>query len=54
MNIESVKGVILVKYNFKHMICTEFHKYLLTKPDFHKKSDILHNFQKPGGQEDNR
>jgi hypothetical protein len=37
LDIESVKGIILVKYNFKDMTCVEFHKYLLSKPDLLRK-----------------
>jgi hypothetical protein len=27
-NIESVKGILLVQYNYKHLSCKEFHGYL--------------------------
>lgn len=37
LNIEAVKGILIVKYNFKQMTCSEFHKYLISKPDLLRK-----------------
>lgn len=36
-NIESVKGILIVKYNFKNYSCEEFYKYLLSNPEILKK-----------------
>jgi len=30
--VESVKGLLLVQHNFKHMSCRDFHAYLMRKP----------------------
>lgn len=32
LGVESVKGIILTKYNFKDMCCSEFYKYVMNKP----------------------
>lgn len=32
LSIQSVKGLLLVQYNFKEYSCQEFYKYLLSKP----------------------
>ena len=31
--VESVKGLAIVKYNFRHFTCVAFHSYLLKHPD---------------------
>jgi len=36
LNVETVKGIIIVKYNFKEMTCNDFYKYLLSKPELLK------------------
>lgn len=37
LKIESVKCIIMVKYNFKHMRCEEFHEYLSSRPNLLRK-----------------
>ncbi|XP_042325766.1 SCAN domain-containing protein 3-like [Sceloporus undulatus] len=31
LNVDSVKGLLLVKYNFKHLSCSEFYKYIVSQ-----------------------
>jgi hypothetical protein len=35
--VESVKGLAIVKYNFRYFTCIAFHSYLLKHPDMFKK-----------------
>ncbi|XP_042311019.1 uncharacterized protein LOC121924036 [Sceloporus undulatus] len=31
LNVDSVKGLLLVKYNYKHLSCSEFYKYIVSQ-----------------------
>ncbi|XP_066486947.1 MAX gene-associated protein isoform X3 [Tiliqua scincoides] len=45
LNVDSVKGLLLVKYNYKHFSCSEFYKYVLSQQDILKKIRFIQKIQ---------
>ncbi|XP_066492309.1 uncharacterized protein [Tiliqua scincoides] len=43
-NLDSVKGLLLVKYNFKHFTCSEFYKYVASQHDILERIGSLEKY----------